>query len=442
MTDPKGPATDDVTQILSRPTGQMDRKALLESLRRNVCILFTDLKGSTAYFEKFGDAAGLMMVDRSTKMLSLAVEKHKGRVIKTIGDSVMALFEDPAEAVAASIEMQEVIFADNKDKEDSRRVSVRIGINYGLGLVKSNDVFGDVVNVASRVESAAAPEQILISDTLKAALGGQEQFKIRPMGKFALKGKSDQRELFEVAWKQVDDDTVPASSHSMISVPAYAQNVRIKLLQIRNDGRVARELVLGPSNVIGRSDCEFTFPNDATMQAQHARATIESGQLFLEPLDGAPVFFSLVGPYRLRPGDVIKMGSQRFEFHADCAALEMASTTGTTMKDISDKLHSAIAGFVSLADQKHFPLSENETTFGRTKGTYVFADTAMSRAHAKVYHRGEDFFIEDTGSTNGTFVKAREKTPIPEGATVAIAGQLLRVIRETGEQKATPVKSA
>src|SRR3954469_2530200 len=200
MTDPRDPVNDDVTQILSRPTGTMDRKAMLESLRRNVCVLFTDLKGSTSYFEKFGDAAGLMMVHKSTTMLSLAVERHAGRVIKTIGDSVMAVFEDPAEAIAAAIEMQEAITADNKDKEESRRVLVRIGINYGLGLVKSNDVFGDVVNVASRVESAAAPEQILISDAMHAALGTTDRFKIRPMGKFALKGKADERELYEIVW--------------------------------------------------------------------------------------------------------------------------------------------------------------------------------------------------------------------------------------------------
>ena len=66
--DPKG-LRDDVTQILSRPTGQMDRKALLESLRRNVTVLFTDLKGSTSYFEKYGDAAGLMMVHRCNTMI-------------------------------------------------------------------------------------------------------------------------------------------------------------------------------------------------------------------------------------------------------------------------------------------------------------------------------------------------------------------------------------
>src|SRR5438445_9661034 len=128
MTDPK---IDDVTQILSRPTGQMDRKALLESLRRNVTVLFTDLKGSTSYFERYGDAAGLMMVHRCNSMLTVCVERHGGRVVKTIGDAVMAVFENHAEAIASAIEMQGEITADNEKKEEVRRVSIRIGINYG-----------------------------------------------------------------------------------------------------------------------------------------------------------------------------------------------------------------------------------------------------------------------------------------------------------------------
>ena len=438
MTDSNGPLNDDVTQILSRPTGQMDRKALLESLRRNVCVLFTDLKGSTSYFEKYGDAAGLMMVHKSTTMLSQAVERHSGRVIKTIGDSVMAVYEDPLEAIASSIEMQEAIEADNKSKEESRRVFVRIGINYGLGLVKSNDVFGDVVNVASRVESAAAPEQILISDTLFAALKGDERFKIRPMGKFALKGKADERDLYEIVWRE--GDTVPAGSHSLIAVPTVSQAISYKLVQVRVDGRPGRELnIKATSSVIGRSSCEFTFPNDEGMEPSHARLTIDSGQLFVEPINGASVFLSLIGPYRLQTGDVVKMGSQVLEFHANAAVLEMASSTGTTAKDVSAKLQKPIAELVSVSDQRRFPLGEGDTTFGRTKGTHIFADTSMSRSHAKIYHRGEDFFIEDTGSTNGTFVKAHDKTPLPERATVSIAGQLLKVSRENaGVETARP----
>src|SRR6266481_2146053 len=215
-------ANEGVTRILNRSSEQLDQAAELEKLRRNITILFTDLKGSTAFFEKFGDAAGLLMVHRCNTMLAEAVERHGGRVIKTIGDAVMAAFEDHAEAVAAAIEMQEAITADNKDKTGAQKISIRIGINYGLGLVKSNDVFGDVVNVASRVESAAAPEQILISDSLNAALGACDRFKIRAMGKFALKGKADERELFEVAWRD-GGDTVPAGSHSLIAVPAIAQ---------------------------------------------------------------------------------------------------------------------------------------------------------------------------------------------------------------------------
>ena len=429
MTDPKGPLQDDVTQILSRPTGQMDRKALLESLRRNVCILFTDLKGSTSYFEKFGDAAGLMMVHKSTTMLSQCVDRHGGRVIKTIGDSVMAVYEDPSEAIASAIEMQEAITKDNQGKEDVRRVLVRIGINYGLGLVKSNDVFGDVVNVASRVESAAAPEQILVSDTLYAALGTSHRFKVRPMGKFALKGKADERDLYEIVWRE--GDTVKAGSHSLVAVPAMAQNSRIKLLQVRNDGRPGRELALdSPTSVIGRSEGEFTFPNDSAMQPRHARVSVESGQLFIEPIGGGDLFFSLIGPYRLQAGDRVKMGSQILEFKVNSSALEMAASTGATIKEVSAKLPAPVAELVSTSDQKAFPIPDTETTFGRTNGTYTFSDTAMSRSHAKIYHRGEDFFLEDTGSTNGTFVRAREKTPVPDGAIVSVAGQLLRVVRE------------
>ena len=72
------------------------------------------------------------------------------------------------------------------------------------------------------------------------------------------------------------------------------------------------------------------------------------------------------------------------------------------------------------------------TTWGRTKATYTFpTDTAMSRSHAKVYHRGEDFFLEDTGSTNGTFVLVKEETPVPDGAMVVLASQRLKVVRET-----------
>jgi class 3 adenylate cyclase len=138
-------ANEGVTQILNLSTEQLDRAAELDKLRRNITVLFTDLKGSTAYFEKYGDSAGLLMVHQCNTTLGQIVEKHGGRVIKTIGDAVMAAFEDCHEGIAAAIEMQEAITSVTYGKQGPEKISIRIGLNYGLGIVKSNDVFGDVV---------------------------------------------------------------------------------------------------------------------------------------------------------------------------------------------------------------------------------------------------------------------------------------------------------
>jgi pSer/pThr/pTyr-binding forkhead associated (FHA) protein len=101
--------------------------------------------------------------------------------------------------------------------------------------------------------------------------------------------------------------------------------------------------------------------------------------------------------------------------------------------DMSELLKEPVAEFVRLTpegneDGARFPLNHQEITWGRNKGTYVFPeDGFMSRSHAKLYQRGDSFFLEDLGSRNGTFVKVREKAPVPVGATVLMGGQLLKV---------------
>ena len=81
-----------------------------------------------------------------------------------------------------------------------------------------------------------------------------------------------------------------------------------------------------------------------------------------------------------------------------------------------------------LARELGLPLNEEEVSFGRSRGTYIFPeDPFMSRAHCKIYHRGEDFYLEDVGSRNGTFVKVRSKTPVPTGATVLVGSQVFRI---------------
>src|SRR3982751_3455595 len=102
-----------VSQLLGSVGNQAAAAAELEKFRRNITILFTDIKGSTAYFEKYGDAAGLLMVSTCNDRISEIVVAHGGKVIKTIGDAVMASFDDCVQSVRAAIMMQQAIYEDS-----------------------------------------------------------------------------------------------------------------------------------------------------------------------------------------------------------------------------------------------------------------------------------------------------------------------------------------
>jgi class 3 adenylate cyclase len=188
--------------IMQASSGNAAAVAELEKFRRTITVMFTDIKGSTAYFDKYGDVAGLMMVYQCNDALRQTVERHSGQVVKTIGDAIMATFEQPAEAVQAAIEMQQGLVESNAPKPEQDHVYIRIGMNHGPGIVKSDDVFGDVVNVASRVERVALPEQIVISDSVNQQVARTGRFKISYLGRFALRGKECARDLFEVTWSE------------------------------------------------------------------------------------------------------------------------------------------------------------------------------------------------------------------------------------------------
>ena len=106
------------------------RAIIDDELRRQkllLTILFTDLVGSTAYFDRFGDTAGLALVQRHAGMAARAVAEFGGRVLKTIGDSVMAVFQEPVAAVRAASEMQRRLLQLNQTLPPGERHQLRIG---------------------------------------------------------------------------------------------------------------------------------------------------------------------------------------------------------------------------------------------------------------------------------------------------------------------------
>ncbi len=430
---------ESVTQIIQSSRAQAELLAELEKFRKNLTVMFTDIKGSTAYFEKYGDVAGLMMVSQCNDILRKIVEAHDGRVVKTIGDAIMATFEDCAESISAAIKMQHALIKFNEPTPVQDRVYIRIGLNYGPGIVKSNDVFGDVVNVASRVESVAVPQQIVISDTLNQQVASSTQFKIAHLGRFALKGKEENRELYEVVWNEGAAPT-PAIAHTVVTGGAKFSLVvpKIKLLHIKRDGSVGAEYQMKKGVLrVGRTEGDVTFESDLQMAASHARFFLERGQLFVEDTSaGKGLFVRLIATYTLQHEDIVLTGRQMFQFREKSEALATAAATGTTVLNMAALLNESVAELIRMTPQgpdasARFPLNEEEVTFGRNRGTYVFPDDGfMSGSHAKIYQRGENYFLEDVGSRNGTFVKVRDKAPVPVGAVVLAGGQLLKAAQE------------
>jgi formylglycine-generating enzyme required for sulfatase activity/class 3 adenylate cyclase len=190
------------------------RSEIDEELRRHkarVTVFFTDVVGSTNYFDRFGDTAGLLLLHRHDNLVTRAVEEFRGTVVKTIGDSVMAEFPEPIFAVRAAIAIQRRLAEQNENVVEEERLRIRTGINCGAGFRKANDLFGDAINLAARITKRSGPGQILISTSVRDALVNTGIVS-KSVGRVGLEGKAETEELHEVLWS-------PASSgelHPMI----------------------------------------------------------------------------------------------------------------------------------------------------------------------------------------------------------------------------------
>jgi class 3 adenylate cyclase len=138
-------------------------------------ILFTDLVGSTAMYERVGDATAYGMVRRHFDLLGAAVERHNGHVVKTVGDAVMAAFDVPLDGARAGLACIEALRELKNPDGSAPGLKLRVGLHAGPCLaVDANghvDYFGRTVNVAARVESLGGADELVLSWTVRAAEG-------------------------------------------------------------------------------------------------------------------------------------------------------------------------------------------------------------------------------------------------------------------------------
>jgi class 3 adenylate cyclase len=167
---------------------------------KDITFLFTDLKGSTELYDRIGDANAYFLVGQHFETLGQAITANRGSIVKTIGDAVMATFENPADAVAAALAMMEGIKEFNKSISEALELKIGIHRGHSIAVTLNDriDCFGQNVNIAARVQGLANAGEIYLTNDVWNAPGVRELLKSHDLNpeQVSVKGVSEKLEVY------------------------------------------------------------------------------------------------------------------------------------------------------------------------------------------------------------------------------------------------------
>ncbi len=165
--------------------------------RRLAAILAADVVGYSRLMEADEEATARTL-GAYREIVDGLVADHHGRVFGSAGDSVVAEFPSPVEAVRCAVDIQRELEARNVDLAEDRRMRLRIGVNLGDVMVDGDNLLGDGVNIAARLEGQAAPGGVCISDDVYRQVRGKVSVEFEDLGKQDLKNISQRVRVFRV----------------------------------------------------------------------------------------------------------------------------------------------------------------------------------------------------------------------------------------------------
>ncbi|MGH9009086.1 MAG: ATP-binding protein, partial [Acidimicrobiia bacterium] len=177
--------------------------------RATATVLFTDLVGSTELRGRLGEEAAEDLRRKHDELLARAVEGHGGRVVKGLGDGIMAAFSGAADAVAAAVAIQQAVDRFNRSGKAPVPLAVRVGLSAGDVTFEDDDVHGTPVVEASRLCGAAVGGEILASEIVRWLGGAQGAPSFIPVGSLELKGLATPVPTVRVEWEPVRASTIP-----------------------------------------------------------------------------------------------------------------------------------------------------------------------------------------------------------------------------------------
>jgi len=204
-----------------------------DKFNKFITVMFTDLKGSTTIAENEGDMVSRMLIKAQSDILLPAIKENNGVYIKSIGDGSLSYFENALDAVRAAARIQKEMDTLNASKKFKFPVLMRIGLHSGKCVVEENDIYGDVVNTASRFESSADGGGILMSEDTYNAMSDKSEIYCRFVKQVTLKGKKEPYNAYKAFWnpREIELDiqgkgTLPRQE---ANVPIRSSGIKIVL---------------------------------------------------------------------------------------------------------------------------------------------------------------------------------------------------------------------
>lgn len=187
---------------------------------RNLTILLTDIKGFTDKTSRKTRADILAMLEKHKELVLPILEAKGGKLVKTIGDAFLVVFDSPTDAVLAGVAVQDTLREYNADKEGDDRIDVRIAINSGEVTLADNDIFGDPVNITARIESVAEAGEVFFTEAVYLAMNKKE-VPSSEIGLLQLKGIPEKIRAYKVVRESPVEDLPQSGAETASSAGGF-----------------------------------------------------------------------------------------------------------------------------------------------------------------------------------------------------------------------------
>jgi HEAT repeat protein/class 3 adenylate cyclase len=194
---------DDVLERRKAAMAELEKydEIIKSSHTMDLAVMFTDVKGYTEFSSKASLSEVMSMLKQHDEILQPVFEKYGGEALKKIGDSFLVVFDNHNNSLLSAIDIQRQLEIYNSNVSDEKKLAIRIAINSGSVIRTENDVLGDAVNLASRLEGIADAFEIVISEYTFERIN-KDIFEIEEYGVHSLKGIKKPIQAYKIEWNK------------------------------------------------------------------------------------------------------------------------------------------------------------------------------------------------------------------------------------------------